>query len=126
MSKENKKDKISMKRLISNVIYVLKYALRHDKKLALSYILSRTVFAGIGAYIDTFLLMEIINIFTTTADIESVVKVLALMLGLYIVRMIIFRVLENYFWTKMIGFEGVIQRELMSKAEKMDFLMMMF
>jgi len=120
MSKENKKDKISMKRLISNVIYVLKYALRHDKKLALSYILSRTVFAGIGAYIDTFLLMEIINIFTTTADIEGVVKVLALMLGLYIVRMIIFRVLENYFWTKMIGFEGVIQRELMSKAEKMD------
>jgi len=120
MSKENKKDKISMKRLISNVIYVLKYALRHDKKLALSYIMSRTVFAGIGAYIDTFLLMEIINIFTTTADIEGVVKVLALMLGLYIVRMIIFRVLENYFWTKMIGFEGVIQRELMSKAEKMD------
>lgn len=120
MSKENKKDKISIKRLISNVFYILKYVLRHDKKLPLSYIISRCVFAGIGAYIDTFLLMEIINIFTTTADIESVIKVLALMLGLYIVRMVIFRVLENYFWTKMIGFMGAVQRELMAKAEKMD------
>ena len=56
MSKE-KKDKISMKRLISNVFYVVKYALRHDKKLPLSYILSQCIFRGIGAFMDTFLLM---------------------------------------------------------------------
>ncbi len=109
-----------MKRLISNVFYVLKYSFRHDKKLPLSYIISRCVFNGIGAFIETFLLMEIINIFTTTADILSVVKVLAVMLGLYIIRMVIFRFLENYFWTKMIGFEGKIQRELMEKAQMID------
>lgn len=120
MSAEKKKDKISMKRLISNVFYVLKYSFRHDKKLPLSYIISRCVFNGIGAFIETFLLMEIINIFTTTADILSVVKVLAVMLGLYIIRMVIFRFLENYFWTKMIGFEGKIQRELMEKAQMID------
>ena len=120
MSKENKKDKISIKRLISNVFYVLKYAFRHDKKMALSYIISRCIFMGIGAYIDTFLLMEIINIFTTTADIESVIKVLLVMFALYVIRMVVFRVLENYFWTKMIGFEGKIQRELMAKAQMMD------
>ncbi len=121
MSKnEQKKDKIKMSRLISNVFYVVKYALRHDKKLPLSYIVSQCVFRGIGAFIDTFLLMEIINIFTTTADILSVVKVLAVMFALHVVRMIIFRVLENYFWTKMIGFEGKVQRELMAKAQLMD------
>ena len=120
MSSENKKDKIKMKRLISNVFYVLKYAFRHDKKMALSYIVSRSVFMGIGAFIDTFLLMEIINIFTSTADISSVVMVLAVMFLLHAVRMVVFRFLENYFWTKMIGFEGSIQRELMEKAQKMD------
>lgn len=120
MSRQNKKDKIKMKRLISNVFYILKYAFRHDSRLPLSYIVSRCVFMGIGAFIDTFLLMEIINIFTSTADILSVVKVLAVMLILHIIRMIVFRFLENYFWTKMIGFEGKVQRELMEKAQLMD------
>lgn len=119
MSKE-KKDKISMRRLVSNVFYVVKYALRHDKKLPLSYIVSQCVFRGIGAFIDTFLLMKIINIFTTTADILSVVKILAVMFSLHVVRMIIFRYLENYFWTKMVGFTGKVQRELMEKAQLMD------
>ena len=119
MSKE-KKDKISMKRLVSNVFYVVKYALRHDKKLPLSYIVSQCIFRGIGAFIDTFLLMEIINVFTTTADVISVVKILAVMFSLHVVRMIIFRYLENYFWTKMVGFTGKVQRELMEKAQLMD------
>ena len=119
MSKENK-DKISMKRLISNVFYVVKYALSHDKKLPLSYIVSQCIFRGIGAFIDTFLLMQIINVFTTTADILSVVKILAVMFSLHVVRMIIFRYLENYFWTKMVGFTGKVQRELMEKAQLMD------
>ncbi|MBP1547681.1 MAG: ABC transporter ATP-binding protein [Oscillospiraceae bacterium] len=121
MSKnESKKEKISMKRLVSNVFYVLKYALRHDKKMALSYIVSRCVFVGIGAFIDTFLLMEIINIFISGADMASVIKVLAAMFILHIIRMIIFRFLENYFWTRMVGFEGAVQRELMKKAQLTD------
>ena len=120
MSKQDKKDKIKMKRLISNVMYVLKYAFRHDSRLPLSYIVSRCVFMGIGAFIDTFLLMEIINIFTTTADAGSVVRVLVLMFVLHVIRMIVFRLLENYFWTKMVGFEGKVQRELMAKAQMMD------
>ncbi len=119
VKKENK-DKISMKRLISNVFYILKFAFRHDKVMFLSYIICHSVFMGIGAFIDTFLLKEIIDIFTTTADYESVIKVLAVMFTLYVFRMIIFRFLENFFWTRMIGFEGMIQRELMKKAQLID------
>ena len=109
-----------MSRLISNVFYILKYALQHDCFMVISYILCRCVFMGVGAFIDTFLLKEIIDIFTTTADYESVIKVLVLMFTLYVARMVIFRLLENIFWTKMIGFEGKIQRELMAKAQMMD------
>ncbi len=120
MSKDNKKDKIGMKRLISNVIYVLKYAFKHDSLMAWSYIISRCVFLGIGTFIDTFLLKEIIDIFTTTADIKSVLKVLGVMFVLYVIRLILYRIAENTFWTRIVGFDGAIQRELMSKAQMID------
>ena len=113
-------DKITIKRLISNVFYVLKYAFGHDRTMALSYITGRCIFLGTGTFMDTFLLMRIINILTTTADIVSVIKVLAIMLGLQIIRLAIYRPCENFFWTRMVGFSGAIQRELMSKAQMMD------
>ena len=114
------KNKIGMKRLISNVIYVLKYAFRHDSLMAVSYIVGRCVFFGVRAFMNTFLLKEIIGIFTSTADMESVVKVLAVMFVLEIVRFAIFRYTENLFWTRMVGFSGTIQRELMAKAQMID------
>ena len=121
MSKiSKKKDKITIKRLISNVIYVLKYAFRHDSFMAVSYIVSRCFFMGAGVYMDTFLLKDIIDIFTTTADLGSVIKVLAVMLVLHIIRLVIFRFCENMFWTRMVGFSGSIQRELMAKAQLID------
>lgn len=121
MSKNGKNEtKIGAGRLISNVIYVLKYAFRHDSGMALSYIVSQCVFGGTGAFLNTFLLKEIIDIFTTTADMGSVIRVLAAMLALTVVRFIIFRSLEHLFWTRMIGFSGAIQRELMEKAQMMD------
>lgn len=121
MSKTGKKkDKITIKRLISNVIYVLKYAFRHDSVMAISYIVSRCFFMGAGVYMDTFLLKDIIDIFTTTADLKSVIKVLAVMLVLHIIRLVIFRFCENMFWTRMVGFSGSIQRELMAKAQLID------
>ena len=33
------KDKITIRRLVSNVFYVLKYAFGHDKTMALTYII---------------------------------------------------------------------------------------
>lgn len=113
-------DKITIKRLISNVLYVLKYAFGHDRTMALSYIAGRCIFLGTGTFMDTFLLMRIINILTTTADITEIIKVLAVMLGLQIIRLAIYRPCENFFWTRMVGFSGAIQRELMSKAQMMD------
>ncbi|MDE6594509.1 MAG: ABC transporter ATP-binding protein/permease, partial [Oscillospiraceae bacterium] len=62
----------------------------------------------------------IINILTTTADIKSIIKVLAVMLVLQIIRLAIYRPCENFFWTRMVGFSGAIQRELMKKAQMMD------
>lgn len=117
---QKKKDKIKLSRLISNVFYVVKYTFRHNAKMSLSYIISMCINQGIRAVVDTFLLMEIINIFTTGADITDTVKLLSVMMVLHIIRMIIFRIFENYFWTKVVGFDGAVQRELMEKARLMD------
>ncbi|MCH5261746.1 MAG: ABC transporter ATP-binding protein [Lachnospiraceae bacterium] len=117
---ERKTEKIGVKRLVSNVGYILKYALRHDSEMAISYILSRCVFFGAGAFIDTFLLKQIIDILTTTADIAAIIRVLAVMVGIYAVRLVIHRIGENLFWTRMIGFSGAIQQELMEKARQID------
>lgn len=113
-------NQIGIKRLTSNVFYVLKYAFRHDSLMAVSYIGGRCVFFGVHTFMNTFLLKEIIDIFTATADMESVVKVLAVMFALEIVRFAIFRYTENLFWTRMVGFSGTIQRELMAKAQMID------
>ena len=120
MSVESKKDKISIKRLISNVFYIIKYAYLHDKRMAAAYIVNRCVFQGIGTFINTFLLMEIIDILTTTADIQSVLSVLIEMFVLYAIRLIIHRILENLYYTRLVKVSGVIQRELMEKAQKID------
>lgn len=121
MSTESRKrDKIGMKRLISNVFYVIKYSCRHDKKMAAAYIVNRCVFQGISTLINTFLLKEIIDIFTTTADIGSVIKVLCVMFVLNAVRLVIHRILENLYYTKLVRVSGAIQRELMEKAQRMD------
>ncbi len=120
MSVESKKDKISIKRLISNVFYIIKYAYLHDKRMAAAYIVNRCVFQGIGTFINTFLLMEIIDILTTTADIQSILSVLIEMFVLYAIRLIIHRILENLYYTRLVKVSGVIQRELMEKAQKID------
>ncbi len=120
MSAEKKKEKISLKRLISNTFYILKYAVSHDAKMVIAYIAGQCVFNGLGAFIDTFLLKEIIDILTADANVISVMRVLAVMLALYAVRLIIFRVFDNYFWTRIVGVSGAIQRELMEKAQMMD------
>ncbi len=120
MSANKGKEKISLKRLISNTFYVLKYAVSHDAKMVIAYIVSQCVFNGLGAFIDTFLLKEIIDILTSDANVISVVRVLAVMLALYAVRLIISRVFDNYFWTRIVGVSGAIQRELMEKAQMMD------
>lgn len=120
MNAEKGKEKISLKRLISNTFYVLKYAVRHDAKMIIAFIAGLCVFNGLRTFIDTFLLKEIIDILAAGADVMSVVKVLAVMLALHAAGFIIFRVSENNFWTRILVVSGKIQRELMEKAQMMD------
>ena len=115
-----KKEKIGMKRLISNVVYMLKYACRYDKKMAAAYIVSICVNNAAYTIINTFLLKAIIDIFTSGADILSAVKVLAVMAATDAAGLAVHISLENVFYTRLVKVSGSIQRELMEKARLMD------
>lgn len=114
------KDKISMKRLISNVAYVMKYACKYDGKMAAAYIASMCANNAAFTVINTFLLKEIIDILMAGADILSVVKVLAVIAVVDAAGLAVHIGLENFFNIRLVKVSGAIQRELMEKARLMD------
>ncbi len=121
MSKQNaKKDKISMKRLLSNIKYILDFSFKTNKKLALSIIVADTIWMSADTIVDTYLWMMIVNILTTTADIKSLLYVLGITILVELVMFVVTMILTNYFETKMVGFTGEIQRMLMKKARMVD------
>ena len=114
------KDKISMKRLISNIGYVMKYACKYDGKMAAAYIAGMCANTAACTVINTFLLKEIIDILMAGADILSVIKVLVVIALVNAVGLFVFGGLENYANVKLVRVSGAIQRELMEKARLMD------
>lgn len=115
-----KTEKIGTKRLISNVMYVMRYAFKYDTKMAASYIASMCVHSAVFTVIDTILLKAIIDILMAGADVLSVVKVLAVIVVLNAVGLALHIGLENVFYTRLVRVSGAIQRELMEKARLMD------
>lgn len=115
-----KTEKIGMKRLISNVIYVMRFAVKYDSKMAAAYIASMCVHSAVFTVIDTILLKAIIDILMAGADVLSVVKVLAVIVVLNAVGLALHIGLENVFYTRLVRVSGAIQRELMEKARLMD------
>lgn len=115
-----KKEKIGIKRLVSNVLYVMKFAYRHDKKMAAAYIASQCVHSGASTFLNTFLLKEIIDVLTGGADVQSIIKLLLIWFAVNSAGLLIHIALENVFFTRSVRVSGAIQRELMEKARQID------
>ncbi len=120
---KKQEEKLGMKRLISNVWYVMRYIYAHDKKMALSYIAAQCASAGANAYLSTFLLKEIIQVLTQGADVAALVRLLVIWLVIYsVVQLGIYITLENVFYIRLVKVSGGIQRELMEKAGRIDLI----
>lgn len=116
----DKKEKIGIKRLISNVFYVMRFACRHDKKMAGAYIAGQCIHNGASAFLNTFILKEIIDVLTDGADISSIIALLAVWLIVDSAGLAVHVALENFFYTRFVRVSGAVQRELMEKARLMD------
>ncbi len=115
-----KKEKIGIKRLVSNVLYVMRFAYRYDKKMAAAYIASHCVQSGASTFLNTFLLKEIIDVLTGGADVQSIIKLLLIWFAVNSAGLLIHIALENVFFTRSVRVSGAIQRELMEKARQID------
>ncbi|MGN0588809.1 MAG: ABC transporter ATP-binding protein [Ruminiclostridium sp.] len=118
--KTENKEKIGIKRLISNVFYIMKYTFRHDKLMAIAYILSQSIDVAAVSIINTFMLKEVIDELLRGADILNIVKILAVMLALSFIGLGSLICLENLFFTRLVKVSGKVQRELMEKARLID------
>lgn len=114
------KEKISIKRLISNVFFIIKFTFRHDKKMAIAYILSQSFDVASYTTINTFLLKAVIDELLGGADVLNIVKILAAMLALSFIGLGSLICLENLFFTRLVKVSGEVQRELMEKAQQID------
>lgn len=115
-----KEEKVGIKRLVSNVFFVMKYACSYDRKMAAAYLASDCVHSGFDTFINTFILKEIIDALTNGADVMTVVRLLIIQLLISVAGLAIHIPLQNVFYVRLVKVSGQIQRELMDKAQKID------
>ena len=119
---DNKKNKISIKRMISNTIFMIKYAAHYDKplitKIIILYVLSR---AGSAAN-DTFILKMIINGLTGKTAFSKIVIVLCISFVLVVALEWIDQLIAEWSKAKLIKLSGTIQRDLIENNSKMDLI----
>lgn len=122
MNNQEKKEKITIWRMIKNVFYVLGYAWREDKSLVLVHNICVILGRSLDAFIFTFVLKEIINLITEGAALIRVVYVLLFAMGCFIVQLFCNIVGESFFELRIIRVTGNIQRNFIRKTRKLDLI----
>ena len=118
-----KKEKISIFRMIKNVFFIIGYAYRESKLAVLGFMLGYTFFQISNAVFDTYLLKAIIDRLTDrNADFLSV----AVLILLGFVLLSAQTVASSYIWVAirptMVRISGNIQRDFIKKAAKIDLI----
>ncbi len=129
MSKNNsqrkdkeKKEKITIRQLIRNVMYLLKYAARYEKSLILKImILNILLLSGMAAN-DTFILKMIINGLTGDMEFKGIMILLLISLVLVVFLEWIHQLINEWSKAKLIPLSGRIQRDLAEKNSLKDLI----
>ncbi|MBP5260599.1 MAG: ABC transporter ATP-binding protein, partial [Clostridiales bacterium] len=118
-----KKDKgISIKRIVQNAAFMIKYAARYDKplitKIMVLFILSK---AG-KAVNDTFILKAIINGLTGKTSLQNTLIFLLISFILVVCLEWINQLIDEWSKAKLIKLSGTIQRDLIRNNSRMDLI----
>lgn len=120
--KKAKKDKLTLKRLLSNVFYVLGYAWREDKKMMMLYTTGIICFIVGNAVVDTVFLKIIIDMITGDTPFYHILWFMLFYIVFFAAFIIINIVAENYMEIRLVKVLGNIQRALLKKASRMDLI----
>ncbi|MDD7403626.1 MAG: ABC transporter ATP-binding protein [Butyribacter sp.] len=122
MNNTEKKEKISIRRMISNVLYVLSYAWREDKSLVVLYNVGVILDKSSEAFAFTFVLKWIINLITARAAMQQIVQVLLIAMVCFVVQLCSCLLADNFFETRIVRVTGNIQRNFIRKTRKLDLI----
>ena len=121
-NKEDKKDKITIRRLIGNVVYMIRYAAKYDKPLIMRIIILNVLLLSGMAVNDTFILKLIINGLTGKAEFSDIVGILLISLVLVMCLEWIQQLLNEWAKAKLIRLSGRIQRDLIERNSLKDLI----
>ena len=117
-----KEEKITIREMIGNVTYLLKYAGRYDKPLILKImILNILLLSGMAAN-DTFILKLIINGLAGNMAFKNIMVLLLISLVLVVILEWIHQLLNEWAKAKLIPLSGRIQRDLAEKNSLKDLI----
>ena len=119
---KNKEDKISIKRLISNTAFMIRYAAKYDKPLIVKIFIMNVILKSALALNGTFILKLIIDGLINEASFGDISIILLISLALVICIEWISQLLEEWAKAKIIKLDGKIQRDLIEKNSKMDLI----
>ncbi len=116
------KDKISIRRLISNTAFMIRYAAAYDKPLIIKIFIMNVILKSAMALNGTFILKMIIDGLMGKSGFEDIVVILLVSLALVVCIEWISQMLEEWAKAKMIKLDGKIQRDLIEKNSRMDLI----
>ena len=117
-----KENDISIKRIIQNAFFMIKYASHYDKPL-ITRIMVLFILSKAGKAInDTFILKMIINGLTGKAEFSSMIVLLLISLVLVVCLEWINQLIDEWSKAKLIKLSGTIQRDLIENNSKMDLI----
>lgn len=117
-----KEEKITIREMIGNVSYLLKYAGKYDKPLIMKImILNILLLSGMAAN-DTFILKMIINGLTGNMEFKNIMILLLVSLVLVVVLEWIHQLINEWSKAKLIPLSGRIQRDLAEKNSLKDLI----
>ena len=118
-----KQDKLTIRRIMSNVFYVLKYALRIDKAVVLLAIGSFIVCGVIYALFDTWFLKIFIDMLSDKA-IDLKATLIFIIIGILVmgVGQAIEVLVDNWVRAKFVKMTGKIQEDFIRKVADVDLI----
>ena len=119
---DDKKENISIKRIIQNASFMIKYAAKYDRPLIVKILLLNIILKVGKAVNDTFILKMIINSLTGESSFSDIVVLLLISLILVVCLEWINQLMDEWSKAKLIKLDGQIQRDLALKNSKMDLL----
>jgi ATP-binding cassette subfamily B protein len=123
MSNKKSNEKIALKIIISNVIYVLKFAVKEDRKMVLGYIIGTCVFRTVNAIYSTLLIKIIIDMLVNKSQLNSFLLFLAIATVAVTVADALTIYLNEYFLkVRQVKANGNIQIKFFEKSAKMDLI----